>query len=90
MKLYIYCYKDKKIGAYQAPKFDNQDKEHITESVIRSCAYFNDATEAAKARDLSLYYFGIYDDITAKFELVEPEKLVDLEDHIKFEVKDNA
>lgn len=83
MEHYIIATRDKKLGAYDMPlRFETQDVEHITESFIRS-AKLSPENMISQVADRSVYYLGIFDDITGKFKLLdEAEKLLDLEDYV--------
>lgn len=82
MKLYIYSLRDKKLGAYDGPKYITEDPEHYAEGVARSLKRVDDPQVYAKARDMSLYYMGQFDDVSGAFELIAPEKLIDYEDYL--------
>ena len=84
MKVYIYCARDKKLGAYQIPEYKTEDKEHIAEGTARSLKVVQvEAIEKARLRDQALYYMGYFDDLKGKFVLLdEPEKLLDYEDYL--------
>lgn len=82
MKKYIYCVRDKKLGAYDSPHYANDDSEHMAEGIARELKRI-EAKDIAKASDMALYYLGQFDDITGKFDLLaEPEKLIDYEDYV--------
>lgn len=82
MKLYVYCVRDKKLGAFDAPHFAHDDSEHMSESIARELKRIK-AEEISRAADCALYFMGIFDDISGKFELLdEPEKLIDYEDYV--------
>lgn len=90
MKKFVFALRDKKLGAYQDPIFKVEDKEHVVESYARGLKLIR-PEEVARARDMSLYYLGEYDDINGTFNLLEhEEKLLDFEDFIprKDEIKD--
>lgn len=82
MELYIFCTRDKKLGAWNAPYLDREDKEHHLAMSVRSLARVP-SDQIAYAKDQALYYLGYFDDEQGKFVLLpEPEKLVDFEDYI--------
>lgn len=82
MKLYVYSVRDKKLGAFGAPKFANDDSEHMAEGVARDLKRIK-PEQISEASDCSLYYLGQFDDISGKFELLpQPEKLIDYEDYV--------
>lgn len=84
MKIYVYCARDKKLGAYQFPEYKTEDKEHIAEGTARSLKVVQvEAIEKARLRDQALYFMGSFDDVKGKFDLLEePEKLIDYEDYL--------
>lgn len=84
MKLFIYCARDKKLGAYQVPEYKTEDPEHISEGTARSLAVVQGETiEKARLKDQALYFMGYFDDVKGKFELLEePQKLIDYEDYL--------
>ena len=84
MKIYIYCARDKKLGAFQNPEYKTEDKEHIAEGTARSLKVVQvGAIEKARLRDQALYFMGSFDDVKGKFDLLdEPEKLLDYEDYL--------
>lgn len=85
MEIYIYCTRDKKLGSFNVPYFDREDKQHHLIMSVRSLARVP-AENVAYAKDQALYYLGHFDDEQGKFVLLpEPEKLVDFEDYIKGE-----
>ena len=82
MKTYIYCVRDKKLGAYDAPHFKNEDQEHVVEMTARSLKLIP-ADKISRAADQALYFLGMFDDVQGKFELLDqPEKLLDYEDYV--------
>lgn len=82
MKKFVFVLRDKKLGAYQDPIFKVEDKEHVVESYARGLKLIR-SEEVARARDMSLYFLGEYDDINGNFNLLEhEEKLLDFEDFI--------
>lgn len=90
MKKYIFILRDKKLGAFENPIFRVDDKEHVVESYVRGLRMIS-SEEIARARDMSLYYLGDFDDVEGRFNLLErEEKLLDFEDYIprKEESKD--
>ena len=92
MKLYVYSVRDKKLGAYGAPRFANDDSEHMSEGVARDLKRIK-PEQIDEAADCALYYLGKFDDISGKFELLDqPEKLIDYEDYVprKKDLKDDA
>lgn len=92
MKKFIYSVRDKKLGAYGAPHFSNEDSEHTVAMVVRGLVR-TPSSEIDEVADQALYFLGEFDDISAKFNLLaEPEKLVDYEDYVprKAEVKSNG
>lgn len=92
MKKYVYILRDKKLGAYENPILRVDDVEHVVESYVRGLKLIS-PEEAVRARDMSLYYLGTFDDVIGKFELIEhEEKLLDFEDYIprKEEAKDGG
>ena len=84
MKLYVYCARDKKLGAYQVPEYKTEDPEHVSEGTARSLKVVAFETiEKARLKDQALYFFGTFDDVKGKFDLLEePEKLIDYEDYL--------
>ena len=81
MKKYVYILRDKKLGAFENPILRVDDVEHVVESYVRGLKLVS-SEEAVRARDMALYYLGIFDDVTGKFELLErEEKLLDFEDY---------
>lgn len=90
MTLYIYAYRDCKLGCFEKPIYSTEDKEHIKVGVIRSCILAEESKKKMLA-DQALYYLGTFDDETCKFNTLEfEEKLLDLRDYIKFEVQDDG
>ena len=92
MKKYIYILRDKKLGAYDNPILRVDDVEHVVESYVRALKVCS-PEEAVRARDMTLNYFGTFDDVTGKFDLLDhEEKLLDFEDYIprKEEAKDGG
>lgn len=82
MELYVYCYRDKKLEAYDKPFYELNEPEKQSKLIARSCLLIR-PEEKARAADQALYYFGTFDDETGKFDLKqEAEKLLDLEDYI--------
>ena len=87
MKLYIYTIRDKKLQSFEPPVFKDDDPERCAEKSARGLRLIEDAAKS-RARDMSLYYLGQFDDQTGKFELLEhEEKLLDYEDYIQSEVR---
>lgn len=87
MQKYVYGYKDYKLGAYGNTFNDVLEPERMKETITRSCLM---AAEEQKPqlRDQALFYFGTYDDVKGKFDLLqEPAKLLDLGDYVKFDDK---
>lgn len=82
MKKYVYCLRDKKLGAYDNPVFLTEDPEHYAEGVARSLKRVDDPQVYVKARDMALYYLGKFDDVSGVFELPVAEKLIDYEDYL--------
>lgn len=84
MEVYVYIWRDKKLGVYGNPQFTTEDKEHVAVGTARGLAGITDAMKKAQAKDSALYYVGTFDDITGKFDLLpELEKILDAEDYIK-------
>lgn len=82
MKHFIYCQRDKRVGAFETPFFKTEDVEHVTEGTARGLKYVK-PEEYSVARDRALYFLGTFDDVTGKFELVpQEEKLLDFEDYL--------
>ena len=87
MKLYIYTLRDKKLQSYEPPVFKDDEPARTTEKTARGLKLIGEA-DKGRARDMSLYYLGLFDDQTGKFELLEhEEKLLDYEDYIQSEVR---
>jgi len=84
MKVYVYCSRDKKLGAFQTPEFKTEDPEHVSEGTARALKVVPiENIEKARLRDQALYHLGSFDDLKGKFELLEePEKLIDYEDYL--------
>lgn len=79
MVLHVYCYRDKKLEAYDKPFYELNEPEKQSKLIARSCLLIR-PEEKARAADQALYYFGTFDDETGKFDLKkEPAKLLDLE-----------
>lgn len=90
MILNIYVYRDKKLGCYDKPLFEKDDKEQFSEQIVRSV---KKSTEQDKPFiiDKALYYLGQYDDIKGVFLLLDhEEKLLDLEDYLPVMEKKDA
>lgn len=83
MKIYMFCYRDKKLQCFYPPLFQSEDKEHVVDQTIRSLKCQVDASQIANLKDKSFYYVGVFDDLDCKFDLLnEPEKLLDCEDYL--------
>lgn len=90
MKKYIYCVRDKKLGAYDSPHYSNDDAEHMSEGIARELKRIK-PEDISRAADCALYYMGKFDDISGKFELLdEPEKLIDYEDYVPRKMEVNS
>ena len=87
MTKYIYALRDKKLGCFEPPHFSDDDTKTTLAKTFRGLKLL-DSKEAPRAKDMSLYYLGKFDDESGKFELLEhEEKLIDYEDYI---VKEDA
>lgn len=85
---YVYAYKDKRLKFYQTPMILDIDHEHFTEGAIRGAIQLQ-GEERIKARDLSAYYLGQFDDVKGIFITeTEPVKLFDVEDYLLDETED--
>lgn len=85
MKKFVYAYRDAKLGAFNDPKLDVMDKEHMAETIARSCIKCPEENKSFIA-DQTLYYLGTFDDVKGSFELEQyPELILTCRDYIKFE-----
>ena len=84
MKYFVFCLRDKKLGAFDLPQFKKEDKEHVLEDTVRSLRLVSpEQSDRSRLADQALYYVGEYDDLTGKLsQLDEEEKLLDFEDYI--------
>ena len=89
MKKYVFVVRDKKLGAFGDPVFKVEDVEHVTELAVRSLKDVS-SEQLGRVRDQALYFLGTFDDVSAKFDLLErEEKIVDYEDYLpRLESKD--
>lgn len=78
MILSIYCYRDKKLGAYEVPFVNNLEKDRAAVAVSRAIAGL-DSDKRAKMIDLDLYYLGEFDDKTGNIKLCEKEHIISLD-----------
>lgn len=90
MKKFVYCVRDKKLGAFGTPVCSNEDSEHVVAMTCRSLVR-TPADQISETADQALYFLGEFDDISGKFNLVaEPEKLMDYEDYVPRKVSNNG
>lgn len=79
MRLTVICFKNKAIGAYTTPQFDDHDKEVISKTLARAIAV-GEQEKIINYKYLSLYLLGYFDDETGIFDAVVPELLLDCDD----------
>lgn len=77
MKLYLYAYRDPKLGCYQSVMTVSEDEEHVVTGIRRNLLKADNATKA-KFRDLSICSLGEYDDETGVITAHAPVILCDL------------
>lgn len=63
MKLGVYAYKNKMLGAFNAPLFDRDDYENYTTILVRSIK-LADKKVKFSMKGLELYKIGTFDDVT--------------------------
>lgn len=83
MKLYGYCYFNKKIGAYTAPQFLNIEPEVKKEADQRAFVMSKEEDKVLFGES-DLYFLGVMDDKTAAIELKEKPEFI-----CGFQVKEN-
>lgn len=82
MEYFVFCRRDKKLGAFQPPLFEREDIEHVKVQTVRSLKFVK-PEEVARVADFALYFMGKFDDISGKFDLLpESEKILDFEDYL--------
>ena len=91
MILSIYCYRDKKLGAYEVPFVNNLEKDRAAVAVSRAIAGL-DSVKRNKMKDLDLYYLGEFDDKTGNIKLCEKEHIISLDSIVirEDEVEENG
>lgn len=80
MKLHIYAYRDKKLGAYLTPMTISDEPEKAKVGIGRSLIKADSATKA-KFKDLDFYYLGSFNDETGLITAVAPDLLVSLDQY---------
>lgn len=78
MKLAILMFRNKALGCYTAPIFDDHDPEVVAKQFARSI--LSDKSLAAKYKNLDLYYFGDFDDESGNIKITDKVKLLDCDD----------
>lgn len=79
MILDVLAYKNKKLRCFSNPFYSQEKLENLEVSVTRQIIQ----GDKDKAKNLALYHFGTFDDITGKYDLKkEPELLFDCDDII--------
>lgn len=76
----VLIFKNKKLGAYTQPIFDDHNPDVAATQFGRSLVVNPDV--AKKYKGLSLYHIGTFDDTTAKITTIEPVMLIDCDDVI--------
>lgn len=77
MKKCVFVYRDRKTGSFTTPIVDDRAKENYIETMKRAFIV-EPAQSHARNKDCSLYFIGYFEDTTAKFELVDPEFIFDI------------
>lgn len=94
MKHYVYAYFKKKGGFYTQPILNPYDKELIVELTHRTFLSNVGTPEHQEQAECELYYFGLFDDVSGKFDLLDhPEFLtsfVDVPDVQKEVIEDGG
>lgn len=82
MILDIYAFRNKKLKCYANPYFSQDKKENVETNMSRSLLSGGPEMRL-KYKNLSLYYFGKFDDDSGKYDLLEtPELILDCDDLI--------
>lgn len=86
MILNVYVMRDRVVGAYNKPFYDNLDREDFVETIKR--VVLHDPKGQAVLRDCDLYLLGSYDDKTGKFDLLDdPDFIVSIDQFFSKEEK---
>lgn len=73
MELNVICFKNVKINAFTTPNFTDIDPEIAAIQLERSLIINSDKAEVlAPYKNLDMYHIGYFDDISGKFEGIEP------------------
>lgn len=82
MILDIYSFRNKKLKCYANPFFSQEKKENMEVNMGRSLLAGGPEMRL-KYKNLSLYYFGKFDDDSGKYDLLDtPELIFDCDDLI--------
>lgn len=80
MKLHIYALKDKDLGCYLNPVYDDRDVEVNGVALRRMLTVSEDINMLMKYKHKGFYELGIFDDETGEFAAHAPELIVDCDD----------
>lgn len=86
MILNVYCYRNKAVNAYAIPFFDSKEPKDMGETIKRMTIMYPEKSLDLKVCDLM--FLGSFDDISGKFDFVEPEYILSCGDYLKEAKKD--
>lgn len=78
MKLSIYAYRDKQLGAYTQPLINNIDKKRAQVAFSRGVIGLSEQQKESMIH-YDLYYLGDYDDESGSIKAVVPEYIFSLD-----------
>ncbi|ALS03653.1 VP5 [Gokushovirus WZ-2015a] len=77
----IYVARNKKVGAYENPFFDVQDKHSLMFNLQKFVILQPEKAKAQFMDECEMYFLGTFDQESCQFDLLEkPEYLIDLGD----------
>lgn len=91
MKFHIYTNFNRKVECFERPLVRIEDPDEYCELVSRDFKASDDNAKT-KMSEYNLIYVGTYDDVTGKFDLIEPNVIMDCSvfNELHKEEKNNA
>lgn len=80
MKLHIYTLRNKDLGCYCNPVYDDRDAEVNRIALVRLLSVSEDKALLMKYKHMSFYELGVFDDDTGEITAHTPELIIDCDD----------
>ena len=86
----IYCLRNKLVGAYEIPTYNEADKDSMTFQFRKAIILDPNKAKEMHLNECELYYLGSFDQLSGTFYLLEkPEFLMDCGDEYARRTKED-